>query len=98
MSGAGLEFDGASVYFLDANGTFDATLDGNGMPAHDDFGNGSLKLGTTPALTVTDYFEPSNTIQESNADEDLGSGGALVLPDLTDASGAVRARTRSSTA
>jgi hypothetical protein len=28
-----------------------------------------------------------NTVAESNADEDLGSGGALVLPDLQDASG-----------
>ena len=40
-------------------------------------------------MTVADYFEASNTIQESNADEDLGSGGALVLPDLTDANGTV---------
>ncbi len=89
MSGAGLASDGASIYFLDANGTFDATLDGNSMPIHNDFGNGFLKLGTSPALSVTDYFEASDTVAESNADEDLGSGGALVLPDLADASGAV---------
>jgi hypothetical protein len=31
-----------------------------------------------------------NTTDESNADEDLGSGGALVLPDMTDANGQVR--------
>ncbi|WP_250536246.1 PQQ-binding-like beta-propeller repeat protein [Caballeronia sp. AZ10_KS36] len=90
MSGAGLASDGASIYFLDANGTFDATLDGQGMPIHGDFGNGFLKLGTTPTLAVTDYFQPSNTVQQSSADEDLGSGGALVLPDLPDASGAIR--------
>jgi len=90
MSGAGLASDGASIYFLDANGTFDVTLDAQDMPIHGNFGNGFLKLGTAPALAVTDYFQPSNTVQESNADEDLGSGGALVLPDLADANGAVR--------
>ncbi|MDR5856441.1 PQQ-binding-like beta-propeller repeat protein [Caballeronia sp. LZ062] len=90
MSGAGLASDGTSIYFLDANGTFDATLDGQGMPIHGDFGNGFLKLGVTPTLAVTDYFQPSNTVQQSSADEDLGSGGALVLPDLADASGTVR--------
>jgi hypothetical protein len=30
----------------------------------------------------------SNTISASNADADLGSGGALVLPDVTDSNGA----------
>nr|WP_051180579.1 PQQ-binding-like beta-propeller repeat protein [Caballeronia insecticola] len=90
MSGAGLASDGASIYFLDANGTFDATLNAQDMPIHGNFGNGFLKLGTSPTLSVTDYFQPSNTVQESNADEDLGSGGALVLPDLADASGTVR--------
>jgi hypothetical protein len=34
---------------------------------------------------VADYFTMSDTVAESNADEDLGSGGALVLPDMTDA-------------
>ena len=28
-----------------------------------------------------------NTVQESGADEDLGSGGVLVLPDLDDNNG-----------
>ncbi|MEZ2353794.1 pyrrolo-quinoline quinone [Caballeronia sp. RCC_10] len=90
MSGAGLASDGASIYFLDGNGTFDATLNAQEMPLHGNFGNGFLKLGVTPALAVTDYFQASNTVQQSNVDEDLGSGGALVLPDLVDASGAVR--------
>jgi outer membrane protein assembly factor BamB len=89
MSGAGLASDGASVYFLDANGTFDPTLNAQEMPINGNFGNGFLKLGTSPTLTVTDYFQPSNTVQQSNIDEDLGSGGALVLPDLADASGAI---------
>ncbi|QCP54846.1 pyrrolo-quinoline quinone [Trinickia violacea] len=89
MSGAGMASDGQSIYFLDANGTFDTTLTANGFPSQGDYGNAFLKLGTTNGLTVSDYFNMSNTLAESQADEDLGSGGALVLPDQTDASGAV---------
>ncbi len=89
MSGAGPASDGSSIYLLDANGTFDTTLNASGFPAQGDFGNAYLKLGTTGGLSVADYFAMSNIVQESNADGDLGSGGALVLPDLADASGAV---------
>jgi hypothetical protein len=32
----------------------------------------------------------SNEVTESNADEDLGSGGEMLLPDLTDSSNTVR--------
>ena len=32
----------------------------------------------------------SNEVAESNADQDLGSGGEMLLPDLTDSSGTVR--------
>jgi PQQ enzyme repeat len=89
MSGAGMASDGSSIYLLDANGSFDATMNAAGVQTSGDYGNAFLKLGTTTGLTVADYFEASNTVAESNADEDLGSGGALVLPDLTDASGTV---------
>jgi hypothetical protein len=37
-------------------------------------------------LAVADYFEMSNQGAENGSDEDLGSGGALVLPDLTNSS------------
>ncbi len=91
MAGAGLAADASgNIYFLDANGTFDATLNANGFPTNGDFGNGFIKVSTTGAsLAVADYFETSNTVSESAGDEDLGSGGALVLPDLTDSSGTV---------
>jgi len=89
MSGAGMASDGTSIYFLDANGSFDATVNAAGVQTSGDYGNAFLKLGTTSGLSVADYFEASNTIAESQADEDLGSGGALVLPDLTDAGGTV---------
>ena len=36
---------------------------------------------------MADYFEMQNQQSENDSDADLGSGGALVLPDLTDGSG-----------
>jgi hypothetical protein len=39
---------------------------------------------------VADFFAAYNLESESDADQDLGSGGAMLLPDLTDASGATR--------
>ena len=90
MSGAAPAADlNGDIYFLDANGTFDTTLDSNGFPVYGDFGNGFLKLSTSPILTVADYFNMKGTVDESNNDEDLGSGGAVVLLDLTDNGGHV---------
>jgi hypothetical protein len=91
MSGAGMAADAVGyIYFLDANGTFDTTLDANGFPGNHDFGNGFLKLSTMGTLAVSDYFVTFDTTQQSNEDADLGSGGALVLPDQTDSSGQKR--------
>jgi hypothetical protein len=91
MAGAGMAADSSGfIYLLDANGTFDTTLDSNGFPSHSDFGNAMLKLSTSGGkLTVADYFESANGTQDSSADLDLGSGGALLLPDQTDANGTV---------
>lgn len=92
MSGGGLAADSAgNIYLLTANGAFDTTLDSNGLPQNGDYGNSFLKLSTAAgSLAVADYFTPSNEVAESAADTDLGSGGAMLLPDLADASGAVR--------
>lgn len=92
MAGAGMAADSTGfIYLLDANGTFDTALDSNAFPSHQNFGNAMLKLSTSAGkLTVADYFESSNGIPDSNADLDLGSGGALLLPDQTDANGTVR--------
>ena len=47
MSGAGLAADSSgNIYFLDANGTFDTTLDANGFPSKADFGNAFVKVST----------------------------------------------------
>ncbi len=90
MSGGGLAADSSGfIYFLDANGTFDTTFDANGFPANGDYGNAMVKLSTSGKLAVADYFEMYNGVSESSEDLDLGSGGPLLLPDQTDASGIV---------
>jgi hypothetical protein len=92
MSGAGLAGDTeGNIFFLDANGTFDSTLNTNGFPTSGDFGNSFMKVSTTGnALAAADYFAAYNLQSESDADQDLGSGGAMLLPDQTDAGGVVR--------
>jgi|HubBroStandDraft_2_1064218.scaffolds.fasta_scaffold10884_4 hypothetical protein len=92
MSGAGLAADtSGNIFLLDANGTFDTTLDANGFPSQGDYGNAFLKISSANRqLAVTDYFEMSNQGAENGSDEDLGSGGALVLPDLQDSSNQTR--------
>lgn len=89
MSGAGPAADPRGyIYLLDGNGTFDSALDASGFPVNGDFGNGFLKLSAGGTkLAVADYFDMHDTDSESRADIDLGSGGALVLPDVKDAAG-----------
>ncbi len=91
QSGGGLAADSAgNIYALVANGTFDTTLDAAGFPVQGDYGNAFIKVSSATSLQVTDYFDMDNTVAESNGDVDLGSGGAMLLPDQTDATGAVR--------
>jgi hypothetical protein len=89
MAGAGLAADTTgNVYFLDANGVFDTNLNAGGFPSEGDYGNAFMKLSTAGnQLAVADYFEMDNGVAESDSDTDLGSGGTIVLPDLTDGSG-----------
>ncbi len=89
MSGAGLAADSlGNIYFLDANGDFDTTLNAQGFPANGDYGNAFMKLSTSGNhLAVADYFEMDNQASENATDADLGSGGALLLPDLSDGMG-----------
>jgi hypothetical protein len=93
MSGYGPAADASGfIYLLVGNGTFDTTLDGNGFPNNQDYGNSFMKLSTAGnSLTVADYFAMNNSKgtaeSESSADTDLGSGGAMVLPDVTDNQG-----------
>lgn len=87
-AGAGLAADNVgNIYFLDANGDFDTNMKASGFPSNGNFGNAFIKLSTSGGLAVADYFEMFNQQQENSTDTDLGSGGALVLPDLGDGAG-----------
>ncbi len=92
MSGGGPAADSAgNVYLLTANGAFETTLDGNGFPNMQDYGNSFVKIANNGGtLSVADYFTMFNEVAESNADQDLGSGGGMLLPDLMDSANTVR--------
>ena len=92
MSGGGPAADAAgNLYVLTANGAFETTLDANGFPNQGDYGNSFVKLSTAGGgLAVSDYFTMYNAVSESGSDQDLGSGGIMLLPDVTDSGGSVR--------
>jgi hypothetical protein len=83
-----------NVYLMTANGDFDTNFDANGFPMNQDYGNAFIKLAPpapgASTLTLTDYFTMHDTVEESDNDEDLGSGGGMLLPDMVDSSGQVR--------
>ena len=77
MSGAGPAADAAGgIYFETGNGTFSTN------PPPLNLGDSFVRLqpsGTN--LSVADYYTPYNQSNLNASDADLGSGGALVLPD-----------------
>jgi Bacterial Ig-like domain (group 3) len=78
MSGDGVAADASgNLFFATGNGTYDGLQGG-------DFGDSIVKLSppSSGAFTLLDWFTPWNQQSLSNADEDLGSGGLLLLPDL----------------
>jgi hypothetical protein len=91
QSGAGIASDGQNIFFLDANGTFDTTLNQKGFPNKGDYGNGFIKVSPANGKPrVIDYFNMYDTVSESDNDVDLGSGGAVVLPPMKDINGKFR--------
>jgi len=73
-SGCGPTCDtNGNLYVSTGNGTFD--------PINGNFGDTLLKLSTSNSLMVTDYFTPFNQQSLNTNDNDLGSGGVVLLPD-----------------
>ncbi len=91
MSGSAPAADSSgNIFFLEGNGDFDTTLNAQGFPSNADCGNCFVKISTGTGLKLVDYFTPHNTVSESSADLDLGSGGAILLPDAQDAGGVTK--------
>jgi hypothetical protein len=91
MSGAAPAVDSSgNIFLLAANGVFETTLNSSGFPSGADYGNAFVKISTANnSLAVSDYFEMSVEAHDNANDLDLGSGGAMLLPDLMDSTGAV---------
>ena len=88
-AGAGPAADSSgNIYISLGNGTFDTTLNAQGLPGRGDYGNSLVKLNG--GLSVLDYWTMYNSNDESSHDTDLGSGGYMLLPDLVDSSGRTR--------
>jgi outer membrane protein assembly factor BamB len=85
-SGALVDEQG-NLFLATANGPFDTSFDQNGFPVTGDFGDTFLKL--SPSLRITDFFTPSDQLQRVTSDDDLGSGGSILLPDLFDSNNQV---------
>jgi hypothetical protein len=66
--------DSGNVFLATGNGGFNANSGGR------DYGDSALKLDGHN-LAVRDYFTPFNQRHLDNADDDLGSGGPVLLPD-----------------
>jgi hypothetical protein len=82
---------GGSLYLLMANGTFDTTLNASGFPSLNDYGNSIVKMTPDGAtFKVEDYFAMYDVTYEVAHDLDLGSGGLMLLPTLTDSTGKQR--------
>jgi hypothetical protein len=92
MSGDGPGADAAgNIYFLTGNGRFETGMNANGFPVQGDYGNSFVKMATAgPNTAIADYFTMFNEVTESQSDQDLGSGGELLLPDLTDSTNTVK--------
>ena len=74
MSGNGPAADSqGDIFFITGNGSFNA--------ANGNYGDSFVKLTASGGLAFADYFSPFNQFALDTSDEDLGSGGVMLLPD-----------------
>jgi len=86
LGGGGPAADAAgNVYFPTGN-----AFGGNTPGIGNDYGDTFVRLASTVPLTVADYFAPMNAIADDNADADMGSAAALLLPDMADSGSVTR--------
>lgn len=71
QSGGGIASDGSSIYFATGNGTFDPTTSA--------YGDSIVRIAKGK-FTVTDFFTPAEQYALDDSDNDLGSGGVMLLP------------------
>ena len=84
QSGAGLAVDSeANLYFSTGNGTFsrNATDPCQFVPSPCDPAYGDSVVKISSDLKLTDFFTPNNQASLESVDQDLGSGGTMLLPD-----------------
>jgi len=94
MSGNRIDIDSQGyMYVVTGNGTFDTTLNAQGFPVDGDYGDSFVKIALDPTtsaaneningwgLKVVDYFTPMNQGTLSSNDQDVGSGGPVLLPE-----------------
>ena len=86
LGGGGPSADGGGNVYLATGNAFGGNTPGLG----NNYGDSVVKLSGTGALTVLDYFAPSNAISNDNGDLDFGSAAPLLLPDLQDSSNVTR--------
>jgi uncharacterized protein (TIGR03437 family) len=76
MGGAAPAADaGGNIFVISGNGPFDTNSNGA------DLGDSFIKLSSAAGLTIADYFTPFNQVSLNRGDIDLGSSGAVLLPD-----------------
>ena len=76
MTGTGPAADGGgNIYVISGNGTFDTAA------PRTNYSDSFIKLSTATGLSVADFFTPANQSFLDSNDFDVGSGGAIVLPD-----------------
>lgn len=89
LSGAGLSSDAAgNIYIFSGAASLTGTLNASSS-GQAPFSNAFLKLSTSTAMAVTGFSSVSNSSSAFASDAAPSLTGALILPDLTDASGVV---------